>query len=47
MELHEDGCQVNPSSKPSELRDCLNLAKEKRVVVDRKEDVNKKIKCFR
>jgi hypothetical protein len=45
--LHEEGRRVNPTLKPIELRDQLNLAKGKRLVNDRKEEDNKKIKCFK
>jgi hypothetical protein len=39
--------QLIPNAKPLELREHLDLAKEKKVVGEKREDEGKKMKCFR
>jgi hypothetical protein len=44
---HQDSHQVNPATKPLNMCDRINLAKDKKVVGDKGEEDTKKRKCFR
>jgi hypothetical protein len=45
VDLKEDQ-QVHPNTNPIELTDRLNLGKDKNVVIEKREDDYRKIKCF-
>jgi hypothetical protein len=43
----EENQQVHPNTNQIELRDRLNLGREKKVVIHKRDDDYRKIKCFR